>query len=200
MLLPSLGIWRYALSTVILFGGATFFYRLITREPFEGLGIPQPWGERFSFLQTALGIAVVTFVLLWATSWLRDGCVQVVHTLPHSWGDKILSQWEREVRFMAQLKAHLSWREYVVFAMVPALFEELFMRGVLQGYLVRVLKSVQWGIVVTSLLFALLHFSVVNLLPIFLLSIWLGVLRYHTRSLWWGVAVHLLNNILALSL
>jgi membrane protease YdiL (CAAX protease family) len=81
---------------------------------------------------------------------------------------------------------------------VVPLFEETLFRGFLQPLLVQNLND--WGgVVLTSLLFALLH-GTAAFLPIFCLSLLLGGLMLRTHKLGVVWAVHGLHNALTLTL
>jgi len=84
---------------------------------------------------------------------------------------------------------------YVVGALVPALCEEVFFRGICLGVLLERLPA--WAAVgLSALLFAAVHLPE-TMPPIFLLGVLLGLCRLLTGSLWPCVAAHLLNNLLA---
>lgn len=80
--------------------------------------------------------------------------------------------------------------------LIPAITEELLMRGVvLHAYLWRGSRG---AIVVSSVLFAVLHLDVRNLLSIFLLGMILGYVVLQTGSIWAGMILHGVNNLLVL--
>jgi membrane protease YdiL (CAAX protease family) len=83
----------------------------------------------------------------------------------------------------------------VVIALLPALCEELVMRGVLLPSLAVRMASAP-AVVLTAAVFALIHFDPIRFLFTFVLGLVLGALRLRTRSLWPPVAVHLSVNAL----
>jgi membrane protease YdiL (CAAX protease family) len=83
-------------------------------------------------------------------------------------------------------------------AVVPAFCEELLFRGILLGGL-RARLGTPGAVLVSSALFAAVHFDPLVLLPIFLLGILLGTITVVTGSLIPAVVVHLLNNALVTS-
>lgn len=83
-------------------------------------------------------------------------------------------------------------------AVFPAVFEELLFRGALQPILVRWTKSVFWGIFITSLFFALMHFSFLGLLPRLFLGMALGYVFYFSKNLWLSIVFHFVNNAVAI--
>lgn len=81
----------------------------------------------------------------------------------------------------------------VVFAMVPALCEELLHRGIVLPAFVGKL-GVWPGLVLSSLLFALMHLDLGRLLPTFVLGMMAGHVRLRTGSLRPAILLHLLYN------
>lgn len=108
----------------------------------------------------------------------------------------------------AKLVEHLSeslllghrpfWVVLLVVAVMPALCEELFFRGLLFAGLSRHGAVVSVG--ASTVLFALLHGSVYRLLPTLLLGLLMGWARLVTRSIAPGMIVHALNNAIAVSI
>ncbi|MCF8391322.1 MAG: CPBP family intramembrane metalloprotease [Bacteroidales bacterium] len=84
-----------------------------------------------------------------------------------------------------------------IIAVVPAIGEELFFRGILQNMMIRWTKNSHWGILITGFAFALLHFQFLSLLPRIAQGILLGYLFLWTKSLWYPIIAHFINNALA---
>ena len=78
---------------------------------------------------------------------------------------------------------------------IPAIFEELFVRGAVQKLLSH------WGawfsIVVSSVLFSLLHQDIAQMPATFVASVLMGLAAYCTGSLAAGMVVHLANNTMS---
>ncbi len=87
-----------------------------------------------------------------------------------------------------------------VFAIVPAICEEVLFRGFVQAGLVRVFESGPAGIVLTSLVFAAFHLDPWRFLGVWTLGLFLGALAYRTGSLIPSILAHGLNNILSITL
>jgi membrane protease YdiL (CAAX protease family) len=86
----------------------------------------------------------------------------------------------------------------VLLAFVPAFFEELFFRGVLQRFFERWWGKPILAILVTSVIFSLLHLSVSYFITRTLLGFALGWIFYSTRNIWICIFAHGINNALAL--
>jgi membrane protease YdiL (CAAX protease family) len=83
-------------------------------------------------------------------------------------------------------------------AITPALCEELLFRGYLQRQLERSL-GIAGGIITIGVLFGLYHFRLSQALPLAALGIFLGWLAWRTGSLWVPIAIHFLNNGIAIA-
>lgn len=88
----------------------------------------------------------------------------------------------------------------VVVAIIPAIGEEFFFRGLILGDLLRGKVRAVIAIPATGLLFAISHFQYDNVLAIWILGSFLGYLYYVSGSLWLPIAAHFTNNFLAVLL
>lgn len=78
-------------------------------------------------------------------------------------------------------------------AVMPALTEELAFRGILFGQLQR-LTTVNSAIIVTGLLFAFVHFSMLGMYWLFPAGLLYGWIRAREGHIWWGVLLHMTHN------
>lgn len=83
---------------------------------------------------------------------------------------------------------------FFVAAIVPAVGEELFFRGLVQPQMQRLLGNAHLGIWLTAVLFSAIHLQFVGFLPRMLLGAVLGYLLWWSRSLWLPIIAHLLFN------
>ena len=81
-----------------------------------------------------------------------------------------------------------------VFAVVPALSEELFFRGVIMRFAKKRSKGMVFPILVSAIMFALAHASGYEFVSIFLMGVMLGLIYYWTRSILCSMLFHFLNN------
>ncbi len=87
---------------------------------------------------------------------------------------------------------------FIALALWTPLAEEIFFRGfVMSGLVNRCGFAI--GLPASAAVFAALHFSLPNLLPIFVIGLLLGGLYHYTKSIWPGVFFHLAQNTLALT-
>ena len=81
-------------------------------------------------------------------------------------------------------------------AVVPAIAEELFFRGLIQKTVGQATGGLQAAILV-GVVFGLYHLNPLNLVPLVILGTYFGFLVYRTGSLSLALAVHFFNNFLA---
>jgi len=86
----------------------------------------------------------------------------------------------------------------IVAAVVPGICEEVAFRGLIQSGIQRTYGT-KAGIIITSLLFAVIHLSPWNFLALIAMGLFLGILREKTGSIWPGALAHTVNNTIALS-
>ncbi len=86
-----------------------------------------------------------------------------------------------------------------IMALLPAMFEEVFFRGVLQNLLVRWWKKPIVAIIVTSVLFSIVHSSIYLFLSRAVLGFVLGYMFYKTKNIWVNIVAHFINNTLVLT-
>jgi uncharacterized protein len=110
------------------------------------------------------------------------------------------SQMSVENAYTGLLGGSTAWdaaRAFVVGAVIPAFSEEILFRGVMQRSLEAV-RTPQRAIVLTALIFAILHWNPILLVPLVVIGVYLGLLAYHTQSLALPIVAHFVNNALAI--
>lgn len=81
-----------------------------------------------------------------------------------------------------------------VVALLPALGEELFFRGVLYRFVAKRVQNVWFPILASAAFFAAVHYNPSGLLAIFLAGILFAFFYYLTGSLWPGILAHFVYN------
>ncbi|HTA28403.1 MAG TPA: CPBP family intramembrane glutamic endopeptidase [Bacteroidia bacterium] len=82
----------------------------------------------------------------------------------------------------------------IMIALVAAVSEELFFRGVLQNILVKMTKNTHVGIWITGIIFSAIHLQFYGFLPRMLMGVYLGYLLVWSGSLWVTIFAHFINN------
>ena len=78
----------------------------------------------------------------------------------------------------------------VLLAIIPAVGEELFFRGILQDICIGLFKNNSAGIIITSLIFGILHFQIDNLLSIIFASLLLGYIYNFSNNIFLTILLH----------
>lgn len=92
------------------------------------------------------------------------------------------------------LEYPLFWTIFFI-AILPPIFEELAFRGYLFNLLSKVTNDKN-VIIATSFLFALVHFSFISIIWIFPFGLLLGYLRKKYNTLWLGMIIHFIHNLI----
>ncbi len=179
-------------STFLIFFMPVHFFAMICyRKPYHFLG----YNFRFNYKQVLLvaGILILTFPLSGALSELTK-----MIPLPQNWEIKFKAM---ELARQAQEAAliHIdSLNKFIislfVIALLPAIFEETFFRGGLQNLFTRWFKNPWAAIIITSLLFSLIHLSYYGFIVRFALGVILGCIFYYSKNLWLPILLHFLFN------
>lgn len=85
----------------------------------------------------------------------------------------------------------------IVVALVAAVCEEFFFRGVLQQLFIRLSKNIHLGIWITAIIFSAIHLQFYGFIPRVILGALLGYTFVWTKSIWAAILMHFLNNALA---
>lgn len=89
------------------------------------------------------------------------------------------------------------WAMLLLFSVMPAVFEEIAFRGVIQSSLERILNARDaW--LIQAALFSVLHLSPLMFPSHFLMGLCFGYMRRRSRSIYPGMALHALWNALVL--
>lgn len=97
---------------------------------------------------------------------------------------------------MLVLDTPLRWcTTIVVIAILPAIGEEMFFRGIVQPTFKRLTNSNIAAIIVTAALFSFFHMQPSAFLPRLLLGAILGILAIYGKSLTLPIIVHAINNL-----
>ena len=81
-----------------------------------------------------------------------------------------------------------------IMAIMPAIGEELFFRGVLMNWFGKAFSNIHVNIIITSIIFSAIHMQFFGFIPRFLLGMVLGYTYYWTSSLWAPILLHFVNN------
>jgi membrane protease YdiL (CAAX protease family) len=85
----------------------------------------------------------------------------------------------------------------LIMAIIPAIGEELFFRGVMQDIFIRWSKNIHLGIFITAFFFSAFHLQFYGFLPRFVLGLIFGYLLVWSGSMWITITAHFINNAMA---
>lgn len=192
--LPLLKFLQSLSSVLVFFIPALAFGMLADTRPLEYLGYRG--GFRWEQLGLALLILGACFPFIGLLGQWNEGA-----HLPQAL--KGVEQWARNGERRADQATRLlltthGFSDYavnmVMVAILPGICEETFFRGAMQPLLIRSLKSVSLGIVLTGFFFSFLHFEFLGFLPRMVLGIMLGYIYYWSGSIWLSILIHFLFN------
>lgn len=166
---------------------ATIYAYLADPSPRQYLGMRAP-GKKIQIL----GVALLSLALIAALGPVADWLKQMDLGNTSKKLDK-----QREGVIMAYLGSGNAWaviRSIFLIAVVPAVCEELFFRGMVFKFAQSLLKKWWLSVIVSALLFSVFHTSISEFVPIFLAGLVLGWVYYLTSSIWMNVLLHLLFN------
>ncbi len=111
----------------------------------------------------------------------------------------LLNQNFSEINYVTYYERFSDFPAPFIFAVIlvgifPAIFEEIAFRGVVFNELSRItgLKS---SIIISSILFTILHLSVLSIFWIFPIGLIFGYFRAKYRTLWYGIIGHFIYNV-----
>lgn len=151
--------------------------------------------------QILVGFSIIFFANL-AAGPVADFSKHIVASFPSldAFAKKLEDAYNEQVLALSNLT---SWPEYVmaifIMAFFPALFEEIFFRGALQNLFHKWWKNPLAAILVSSVIFSIIHFSIYLFLTRLILGFVLGYMFYQTKNIWVNVWAHFLNNAFAVT-
>jgi|TARA_B110000093_G_scaffold76961_1_gene83836 hypothetical protein len=86
----------------------------------------------------------------------------------------------------------------IFMALLPAISEELFFRGVLMNGFNGLFRNMHVSIFLTAIFFSLIHLQFMKAIPMFFLAVAFGYAAYWTGTIWTSIVAHFINNAFAL--
>lgn len=184
--------WMQILYSIVSFLiPAWLFFYLSHPKPHHFAGLT---GKTFRWSGAIVGI-VILLVSLPAVGVLSDWNQQI-HFGSLDQSLRQLNQKAQDIT-QAMLKmpdfASLLYNLALI-AVIPAIAEEMFFRGVLQRLFVKMSRRAWIGILIASIVFSLLHGEMLGFFPRVALGIVLGLIYYYSGNLWYSILAHFFNN------
>jgi uncharacterized protein len=181
-----------AISTFFMFFLPVYVFALICyRKPSKFMGFNTNINYKQIFL--LLGILILTFPLSGALGELNK-----IFPISPQWAAKFKAMEDSRAAQEAALININSFPRYIismiVIGLLPGLFEEICFRAGLQNILTRWFKGPWLAIILTAIIFSVIHISYYGFLVRFGLGIILGMIFYYSGSIWLSVLFHFLYN------
>ncbi len=168
---------------------------LSTRLKEMGLSLKQAFHQNTSSGFIRFGTALACLVLVYPITYAAaEGSALVLETLGFLPSEQLSIQFFRGDQTTVA-KTSLLFQA----ALLAPVAEELFFRGLLLPIIAQKLGFIR-GIIYSSLLFALVHFHIFSILPLFALSIYFSLAYCMTRSIMVPIFMHILFNVFNLGL
>ncbi len=179
MLLGVSALIGAAFGTIVMFGVTAWLYAL--------------WFEEKNFLKNVL-------VSKFSFKWLLFAILVLLFSLPIISTISVETQDEEMKLMVTDLTGWGLTKLIFVIALLPAVCEELFFRGLLQNLFIRKTKSVLASLIIVSAIFSAVHADLPNFMARFVMGLLLGMLYQYSGKLWTSMAFHFLNNAIAATL
>lgn len=181
----------FAIS-VFLVSSLMFAYFTHPR-PAEYLGLRKP-GKPLHWLLVILLMLGAMPVFLQIESW-----IQMIN-----WGANAKAQqkqYEEMMNTMLKMPDFGAFAKvFIIMALLPAIGEELLFRSIFMRFAAQRSKGMVFPVIVTGVMFAMVHGNIFGGVSIFLAGVLLAVIYYLTGSIWCSMLGHLLNNGLQIML
>jgi membrane protease YdiL (CAAX protease family) len=190
------GLYRFlqGLSNILSWGLAATFWAIYTGGFSKRLGLGKhTWPGFFPLAALTIVVALpfVEWLLIDQSSFKMPG------------GLEGFEDWAREretsmggtiVSLLSDTSPTIFFANVVVFAVIPAVSEELFFRGFLVGTLKRVtgLHAAVW---ISAIIFSLLHFQFLGFFSRVILGALMGYFYVYSGSLWASIIAHFMHNL-----
>lgn len=85
----------------------------------------------------------------------------------------------------------------ITMAIIAPIFEEMLFRGAIEGHLLKKWKNPRYAILVSALIFGIVHLNPAQILFAFLFGLILGDIYFRTKSLSAVIILHFINNTIS---
>lgn len=191
---------KYYDVNMVIQGVSTFFIfflpiiiyaRISYHRPNDFLG----FNSRFNNAQVLLVCAILLMAIPVSGAMAE---LNKIIPLPQKWELKFkameAARHAEEAAFIKIDSLHKYIISLFMIGLLPAIFEETYFRGGLQNLLTRWFRGPWIAIIITSIIFSMIHLSYYGFLVRFGLGVILGLLFHYSKNLWLPILFHLLFN------
>ena len=189
--IPMNPLLSQAISQIIMFGLTVLIWGFM----FEGSTYKYLKFEK----KNSLYYFIIAFLLLFVASPFIDG-IGLWNNSWHFEGEEIFRNMEGAAEdimenFMSNTSVLGLLFNIIVVAALPAILEELFFRGAMQTTMINLVRNRFIGILITSIIFSLIHFQLFSCVPRVFLGLFLGYLYVFSKNILVPMLFHFLNNL-----
>jgi len=186
-------------QTFLMFGVPPLVITFLFNKPF----LATFWCNTFPKWQLMVTVLTIMFISFPIINLIADYNGKLLDLLLGA--NNVLKQQEDTTeRLIEAVLSELSVKSIsmnlIAVALFPAVFEELFFRGLLQNAVLKKYMNVHWAIFITAFIFSFIHFQFYGFIPRLLLGLFFGYVMEWSKSLWTTIIAHCLNNGLAVVL
>lgn len=189
--LPMNPLLSQAISQIILFGFSVLIWGLMFEESAYKFLKLEKKNSSYYFIIAVLMVIIATPFIdgigLWNNNW-------------HFQGEELFRNMEKEAEkimegFMSDTSVLGLIINIIVVAALPAFLEEFFFRGAMQPTIINLVRNRFIGILITAIIFSLIHFQPFSSLPRVFLGLFLGYLYVFSKNIFVPILFHFLNNL-----
>ena len=185
--LDTIQLISYTLTFTLLLIPCASFSRFNAQQMQDGIALSS--GKHLRPAGGFLPLALLMIVGTAGTVLALDPIYTAVSKIPLPFSD-IMKQ------FMEMILQGNRWIWLVNLVILAPLFEETFCRGILLRGMLKTMKP-KWAIILSALMFALIHGNLVQGVNAFLLGCIIGYAYYKTGNLWMAMLMHATNNLMS---
>ena len=147
-------------------------------------------------MKTALALSLLAVLAFGFMDVLGELNHIIISWMPGFYEDVLASEKQIESITESMLSSYDQHLPIVILtiALVPALFEEFFFRGVLQRLFMKT-KGAHTAIWMSAAAFSLIHFQFLGFIPRLVMGAMLGYITWLSGNWWYSALVHFLNNL-----
>jgi membrane protease YdiL (CAAX protease family) len=154
----------------------------------------RPWGETLG-LRRPQGSQLLLLLLVLGTMTIQAAIGLLLNLVLPEWflEDDIFTSALRNTEGAGTIAL------VAALSVLPGVCEEMLFRGYLQRRLLMWWPALG-AIALASSLFAMIHLAPLQVVAVFPLGIWFGIIAWRTGSIWFAAACHIVNNIMAFTM
>jgi membrane protease YdiL (CAAX protease family) len=154
---------------------------------------PTPWRKRLSLARPTGGFGLVPMIVITGFGVHMLGALFMSALQSMGWLPPLGEDRLAMARAVAEIPSAWIVPGFVIFAVLPGLFEEGLFRGfVLTGLLAR--WPVRWAVMTSAAMFAIFHLDVAFFVLVMPLGLWLGYVAWRSCSIVPGMICHAILN------